>query len=131
MFYKTRHTLQKNLECMPFPLPVYDRIYDFTLFSGSFSEINTGGFNAFMSHKISRNAISLQRSRKLFANLCRNEWGYTTDGLILYLTANFFSCPEMPRVVIRSPYLFKKMKPLSCCFSVNQERASFCNSLGI
>lgn len=66
-----------------------------------------------------RNAISLQRSRKLFANLCRNEWGYTTAGLISYLTANFFNCPEMPRVVIRSPYLFKKMKPLSCCFSDN------------
>lgn len=61
----------------------------------------------------------------------RIDLWYTTAGLIPYFTASFFSCPEIPRVVMRSPYLFKKMKPLSCCLSANQERASFCSSLGI
>ena len=37
----------------------------------------------------------------------------------------------MPLVVIRSPYLFKKMKPLSWCLSFSQERASFCRALGM
>lgn len=74
---------------MPLPLPVYDRIYDFTLFSGCFTEVNTGSFNAFMPHKISKKRYIVTSFQKLFANLCRNEWGYTTAGLILYLTANF------------------------------------------
>ena len=64
--------------------------------------------------------MSLQRSKKLLANLWRNECGYTTAGLMPYFTASFFSCPEIPRVVIRSPYLFKKMKPLSWCVNVNE-----------
>ena len=58
-----------------------------------------------------RNAMSLQRSKKLFAKRWRKECGYTTAGSMPYRTANFFSCPEIPLVVILSPYLFKKMKP--------------------
>ena len=33
--------------------------------------------------------------------------------------------------VIRSPKRFKKMKPLSCRFSLIQERASSCKDLGM
>ena len=54
-----------------------------------------------------------------------------TTGSMPYRTASFFSCPEMPLVVILSPYLFKKMKPLSWCLSFSQERASFCRALGM
>ena len=54
-----------------------------------------------------------------------------TTGSMPYRTANFFSCPEIPLVVILSPYLFKKMKPLSWCLSFSQERASFCRVLGM
>ena len=78
-----------------------------------------------------RNAMSLQRSKKLFAKRWRKECGYTTAGSMPYRTASFFSCPEMPLVVILSPYLFKKMKPLSWCLSFSQERASFCRALGM
>ena len=37
-----------------------------------------------------RKAISLHRSKKLLANLCLNEWGYTTAESIPYFVANFF-----------------------------------------
>ena len=36
-----------------FLLPVYDLINDSPLLSGGFAEINAGGFNAFVSHKVS------------------------------------------------------------------------------
>ena len=78
-----------------------------------------------------RKAMSLQRSKKLFAKRWRKECGYTTTGSMPYRTASFFNCPEMPLVVILSPYLFKKMKPLSWCLSFSQERASFCRALGM
>lgn len=39
---------------MPFLLPIYDCINNFSLFCSCFSEVNTGSFDAFMSHKISQ-----------------------------------------------------------------------------
>ena len=54
-----------------------------------------------------------------------------TTGSMPYRTAIFFNCPEIPLVVILSPYLFKKMKPLSWCLSFSQERASFCRAFGM
>ena len=38
---------------MPFLLPVYDCINNFSLFCSCFSEVNTGGFDTFVSHKVS------------------------------------------------------------------------------
>ena len=35
-----------------FLLPVYDLVNDGSLFSRGFAEINAGGFNAFMPHKV-------------------------------------------------------------------------------
>ena len=75
-----------------------------------------------MEYDYMKNGHSQKRSRRLFPDTRRNQIEYIEFAQEKYsndLTANFFSCPEMPRVVIRSPYLFKKMKPLSCCFSVN------------
>ena len=39
---------------MPSFLPIYNCINDFSLLCGCFSEVNTGSFDAFMSHKISK-----------------------------------------------------------------------------
>ena len=52
--------------CMPFPLPVYNCIYDFALFSGCFTEINAGSFNAFMSHKISQERYIIAAFQETF-----------------------------------------------------------------
>lgn len=51
---------------MPFPLPVYNRIYNFTLFSGCFAEINTGSFNAFMPHEISKKRYIITTFQETF-----------------------------------------------------------------
>ena len=49
-----------KLKCMPFLLPIYDCINNFSLLCSRFSEVNTGGFDAFMPHEISqkRNIIT-------------------------------------------------------------------------
>ena len=43
-----------------FILPIYDIIDDSPLFSRGFAEVYTGGFNAFMPHKVSekRNVVA-------------------------------------------------------------------------
>lgn len=35
------------------PLPIYHMIHYFSLFSRGFTEINAGGFDTFVSHKVS------------------------------------------------------------------------------
>ena len=39
---------------MPFLLPIYDCINDFSLLCSCFPKVNTGGFDAFMPHEISQ-----------------------------------------------------------------------------
>ena len=51
---------------MPFLLPIYDCIYNFTLFSGCFSEINTGSFDAFMSHKVGKKCYIIAAFQETF-----------------------------------------------------------------
>ena len=69
-----------------FLLPVYDLVHNGPLFGRSFAEVNAGGFNTFMSHKVSEecNVIaSLQEA------LCKavtervwvyNHWVNTISG---------------------------------------------------
>ena len=38
---------------MPFLLPIYDCINDFSLFCSCFPKVDAGGFDAFVAHKIS------------------------------------------------------------------------------
>ena len=53
-----------NLKCMPFLLPIYDCINNFSLFCGCFSEVNTGGFDAFMPHKIRKKRYIITAIKK-------------------------------------------------------------------
>ena len=39
---------------MPFLLPIYDCINDFSLFCSCFPKVDAGGFDAFMPHEISQ-----------------------------------------------------------------------------
>ena len=64
-FYKIRHTLPTS-EVYAFLLPIYNGVHDFSLFCGCFSEIDTSGFDTFMSHKISQESNIIATLQETF-----------------------------------------------------------------
>lgn len=91
-----------------FLLPVYDLINDSSLLGRGFAEINASGFNAFMTHKVSEESDVVAAFQEA---LCKA----VTEGVRVYNhrvntipDCQLFNCPEIPLVVILSPYLFKK-----------------------
>lgn len=59
-------------KCMPFLLPVYDCINNFSLFCSCFSEVNTGGFDAFMTHEIGKERYIITAIKKTLSKpMCK------------------------------------------------------------
>ena len=116
---------------MPFLLPIYDCINDFSLFCSCFPKVDAGGFDAFMPHEISQERYIITAIKEALGKSVTKGMRIHNSRVDTVLHCQLFQLPRDTMVVMRSPYLFKKMKPLSCCLSANQERASFCSSLGI
>lgn len=91
-----------------FFLPVYDLINDGSLLGRGFAQINTGSFNALMPHKVSEESNVVAAIQEALCKAMAERMWVNDHRVDAIPDCQLFSCPEMPLVVILSPYLFKK-----------------------
>lgn len=116
---------------MPCVLPVDHVIHNRPLFRGRLAEIDARGLDAFMSHEIGKKSNIVAALQKALCETVservrvdHSRVDVIAHGKLLELTGDASGRNPIPVLV-------QKMKPLSCFFSANQERASSCNALGM
>ena len=63
-----------------FLLPIYDIIDDSSLLGRGFAEINAGGFDTFVSHKVGEESDVIAAFQETLCETVTKECGYTTTG---------------------------------------------------
>lgn len=111
--------------------PVHHTVHDGLLLGAGPPQIDPGGLNALMSHKVRQQGQVIEPFQKAFGKPVAEGMGIGTAGSMPYRRAMTFSCPATPLVVIRRPCLFKKRKPLVWFLPSNQASASSCKSFGM
>ena len=81
-------------KCMPFFLPIYDCINNFSLFCSCFSEVNAGSFDAFMSHKISQKRYIIAAVKKTFSKSMAERVRIHNHRIDAVFHCQFFQLPR-------------------------------------
>ena len=127
-FLKTRHTPNQ----LPAWSPLHQSMTPMTMARCSVEVCGDkcGWFRYLVSHKVSEKSDVVAALQEALCEAVRKEVGILPPDRYRTGLPAFLS-PEIPLEVILSPYLFKKVKPLSWCLSFSQERASFCRAFGM